>query len=610
MPSAAEAGHYRGMTDTPFSEKLSALRVEILNAGFDGFLVPMADEYQSEYVPPSAQRIEFLSGFTGSAGFIIVLIDKAAFFTDSRYTLQASQQVPTDLFSIFDSAEKTPLAWLAENLEKGAKIAYDPWLHTADGVERLKKALIPCEAEVFGVVENFIDKIWQDRPSAPMEPVYPYDIVYAGRRSADKKRSIAEELKKKNLAAALITDAASVAWLLNVRGNDVANTPLPLSRAIIYDDGRVDWFVDPRKVTNSLPEYLGGETVIHSLDDFAPALTMLAKQDKPVLLDPSHAASWISDYLKNENGKIECGQDPCELPKAIKNAVELDGIRAAHRRDGAALVKFFAWLDQHWQKGNLTERSVENKLASFREANNNYKGPSFDTISGAGEHGAIVHYRATQASDAPLKSGILFLLDSGGQYLDGTTDVTRTIALGAPSLEMRDRFTRVLKGHIALASVRFPEGTTGSDLDVLARQHLWEMGLDYGHGTGHGVGCYLGVHEGPQGISKRNQVALKPGMVVSNEPGYYKAGHYGIRIENLQTVTEILGFSESTRKYYGFETLTLVPIDRKLIETSLLTDTELKWINAYHLRVRQVLRSMLDESTAIWLEAATLSIER
>jgi Xaa-Pro aminopeptidase len=372
----------------------------------------------------------------------------------------------------------------------------------------------------------------------------------------------------------------------------------------------VQWFIDSRKVSEGLSHHVGEQVSIETPEKFTNALDALAHKDKPVLIDPSNAASWISDYLLKAGVKIERGEDPCELPKAIKNAVEIDGMRSAHRRDGAALVKFFTWLEQNWEKSKLTERSAENKLASFRETNNNYRGPSFDTISGAGEHGAIVHYRATSETDAPLRDGILYLLDSGGQYLDGTTDVTRTIALGTPSAEMCDRYTRVLKGHIALASIRFPEGTTGAELDVLARQFLWEVGLDYGHGTGHGVGCFLGVHEGPQGISKRNKTVLKPGMVVSNEPGYYKAGHYGIRIENLQTVVEILGLTQSDKKYYGFETLTLVPLDRHLINIEMLTDTELKWVNVYHLRVRQVLRSMMDEPTAIWLEAATTPIER
>jgi len=598
------------MKNPDFNARLFALRCQISAMGADGFLVPMADEYQSEYVPPCARRIAYLSGFTGSAGVIAVLQDKAAFFTDSRYTLQATQQLPKELFAVFDSAEKSPLTWLEENIKNGAQIAYDPWLHTSEGVERLIKALAKSGAKVLPVMQNPVDAIWHDRPPEPCEPIYPYELTYAGKSSADKRQEIAANFKKKNISAAIIADPSSIAWLLNVRGGDVANTPLPLSRAILHADASVEWFVDRRKITDALTSHLGDQIALVSPEKFPDALDKLAQAGDPILLDPSQVSSWITDHLRAANGKLEFGEDPCDLPRATKNSTEVDGIRAAHRRDGAALARFFAWLDQHWVADHLTELDAENKLATFRESNNNYRGPSFDTISGAGEHGAIVHYRATHATNAPLKSGQLYLLDSGGQYLDGTTDVTRTLAMGTPTSEMRDRYTRVLKGHIALAAIRFPEGTTGAELDVLARQYLWEIGLDYGHGTGHGVGCYLGVHEGPQGISKRNKVPLKAGMVVSNEPGFYKAGHYGIRIENLQTVVEMVGLAGSDRKMLGFETLTLAPLERKLIDVALLTDTELKWINAYHLRVRQVLRSMLDESTAIWLEAATLPVER
>jgi Xaa-Pro aminopeptidase len=590
------------------SAKLAALRGEILAAGFDGFLVPMADEYQSEYVPPCACRVAFLSGFTGSAGTVVVLKDKAAFFTDSRYTLQAAQQVPADIFAIFDIEKKMPLVWLQENSFAGAIIAYDPWLHSTEGVERLKTALAPKNATAVPVARNLVDIIWDDQPAPPTAPVVPHDIAYAGKSSVDKRQEIAAVLKQKNVAAVVIADASSVAWLLNLRGGDVANTPLPLSRAILKDDATAQWFVDARKVTETLQAHLGEQVEILPPEDFPGALGHLAREGRAVLVDPAHAPSWVTDYLRTADGKIEFGEDPCDLPRAIKNTVELDGMRAAHRRDGAALVNFLAWLDRRWESDHLTELDAERKLAMFREAGLNYRGLSFDTISATGEHGAIVHYRATEETNAPLMSGQLYLLDSGGQYLDGTTDVTRTVALGAPLAEARDSFTRVLKGHIALASVRFPEGTSGSDLDVLARQYLWAAGQDYGHGTGHGVGCYLGVHEGPQGISKRNKVPLKPGMVVSNEPGFYKAGHYGIRIESVLAVVPVVGLTDSERKILSFETLTLAPIDTRLIEPTMLTGAEVEWLNAYHQRVRQVLRPMIDDDVAKWLDAVTMPI--
>jgi Xaa-Pro aminopeptidase len=586
--------------------RLKALRAGLVKAGLDGFFVPMADEYQSEYVPASAQRIEFLSGFTGSAGFIIVLKDKAAFFTDGRYTLQASQQVPTNLFAVHDMAEKSPSEWLAENVRPGTKIGFDPWLHTADGIDRLKKAAAKTDARLVPVEQNPVDAIWDDRPAPPAEPVQAHEVAYAGKSSANKRAAIAAELKKNNLAAAVITDPASIAWLLNVRGNDVPNTPLPLSFGIIRDDGKVKWFVDPRKPAKDLDKHLGPDVEICDPRLLPDALDRLARETKPIRIDPAESAFWIVERLRTAGARLDTGDDPCVLPKACKNSVEIEGMKAAHRRDGAALTSFLAWLETEISGGTvLTEMAVEEKLAEFRGANNLYRGPSFNTIAGSGPNGAIVHYRATKASDRKLGSGELFLLDSGGQYLDGTTDVTRTIAIGKPSAEMRDRFTRVLKGHIALAAIRFPEGTTGSELDALARQYLWAAGLDYGHGTGHGVGSYLGVHEGPQGISRRNRVPLKPGMVVSNEPGYYKAGAYGIRIENLQVVNEVVGQAGGERKMLGFETLTLVPIDRNVIDIGMLTDEECAWLNNYHARVRESLRPMLDETSARWLDKAT-----
>ena len=585
---------------TDFYPRLSALRNQITKAGFDGFLVPMADEYQSEYVPASAQRIQFLSGFTGSSAFIVVLKEKAAFFTDGRYTLQAASQVPTELYTTHDITKLSPSEWLEKNLHAGAKIGFDPWLHTDDGVTRLKKSLAKCGALLVPSEYNLVDAIWTDRPEPPTEPIHPYDMTYAGQSSADKRAKIATDITGKKLDAAIITDTASVAWILNVRGNDVPNTPLPLSFLIIDKDGKVDWFVDARKITKELPTHLGADIHIRPIEAFATALD--AMSGKLVRIDLSESANWITERLRKAEAKIDNGEDPSALARACKNPVELEGMRGAHRRDGAAIASFFCWLNKQ-PAGSVSELQAEEKLAGFRAANNLYRGPSFDTIAGAGAHGAIVHYRATKETDAKLQSGQLFLLDSGGQYLDGTTDVTRTIAIGEPTAEMRDRFTRVLKGHIALASISFPEGTTGAELDVLARQHLWAAGLDFNHGTGHGVGSYLGVHEGPQGISKRNKVPLKPGMVVSNEPGFYKSGSYGIRIENLQTVVELPTLS-GERKMLGFEPLTLVPIDKNLIDNSLMSPADWEWLNTYHARVIKTLRPMVTSEVADWLKAA------
>jgi len=590
---------------SPFALRLQFLRDQLTQSSYDGFLVPMADEFQSEYVPASAQRIQFLSGFTGSAGFIIVLKDKAGFFTDGRYVLQAHQQVPTDLFQIYDSGVFSPTAWLIEHAPPYSKIAYDPWLHTAESITKLTKTMNEKNILLMAVTTNPIDAIWKDRPPAPTAPLVAYDIRFAGKSSSDKRAMIAEHLAKKNLSAAVLTDPTSVAWLLNIRGGDVANTPLPLSFAIVDAQGAVQLFVDPRKGAANLSHHLGCDVSILPIDQFSSALEHCGSYQLPIRIDPTEAASAIVDKLKSAHIKLDLGDDPCLLPKACKNDIEIEGMRAAHRRDGAALVTFLSWLEKAQIAGDVSEISADEKLASFRAQTPLYQGPSFDTISGVGAHGAIIHYRATPTTNRLLETGQLYLLDSGGQYLDGTTDVTRTIALGLPTQEMRDRYTRVLKGHIALAAIRFPEGTAGSDLDVLARQYLWAVGLDYNHGTGHGVGSYLGVHEGPQGISKRNHIALVPGMVVSNEPGYYKTGHYGIRLENLQLVTSSLDLPPAEKKMLGFESLTLVPFDRHLVDRSLLTEEERLWINTYHTKVRDQLNPLLDNNTRQWLDAAT-----
>lgn len=591
-----------------YAARLNALRDILRQSNYDGFLIPMADEYQSEYVPSSAQRIAFLCGFTGSAGFVIVLRGNAAFFTDGRYTLQAKQQIDSNLFEIYDSSEKAPSQWLEENVKPNMRVGFDPWLHTYDGIDRYKKTLSKKNAELIPVLTNPLDVVWTDRPSPPTAPIFAYDVIFSGKSSRDKRRNIAEQLTKNQLSAAVLTDPSSIAWLLNIRGSDVPNTPLPLSFAILRADASVKWFVHPRKITSGLAAHLGEDVEIEHIEQFLHALDRLAAESNPVHIDPSEAASQIVERLKEARVKLDLGDDPCTLPKACKNSVEVDGMRAAHRRDGAALVKFLCWLESAQTSGNVTELSAEAKLSEFRSEHKMYRGPSFDTIAGVGAHGAIVHYRATHVTNRTLETGQLFLLDSGGQYLDGTTDVTRTLSLGVPTAEMRDRFTRVLKGHIALASIRFPEGTTGGELDVLARQYLWAIGLDYSHGTGHGVGSYLGVHEGPQSISKRSKVPLLPGMVVSNEPGYYKAGEYGIRIENLQVIVPVTELISADRKIFGFESLTLVPIDRRLIENSLLTSSERQWLNSYHAHVRNTLCPLLDEDAAQWLDAATTEI--
>ena len=590
------------------TERARRLREELRRRGLDGFLIPRADEHQGEYVPANAERLRWLTGFSGSAGMAILLLDKAAIFVDGRYTLQVRDQVDVATFEPKHLIEEPPVRWIEQNLVKDAKLGYDPWLHTVDAVARLKAAVEKAGATLVAVEDNPLDAVWADRPDAPAAPVEPYPLEFAGEPAADKIKRLANALMNDDVSAVVLTMPDSVAWVFNIRGSDVPHTPLPLSFAILYEDDRADLFIDERKVGPEARAHLKPIATIHPRGKLAAALDELGQRKATVLIDPATCASAIYDRLVEAGAEVKRGTDPCELPKACKNDAEIKGTRAAHLRDGRALTKFLAWVGTEAPKGGVDEIAAAKKLEAFRAETNELRDLSFDTISGAGANGAIVHYRVTTATNLPLQRGDLFLLDSGGQYLDGTTDVTRTVAIGEASPEQRDRFTRVLKGHIAIATARFPVGTSGAQLDAFARIALWKAGLDYDHGTGHGVGAYLSVHEGPQRISKMGTVALKPGMIVSNEPGYYKTGAYGIRIENLLVVTPPSMIDGGERPMLGFETLTLAPIDLNCVERSLLTQEEAGWLNAYHARVREALTPGLNEATLAWLNEATRAI--
>ena len=583
--------------------RVAALRRLLAQDGLQGFAIPRADEHQGEYVPPHAERLAWLTGFTGSAGMAIVLAQKAAIFVDGRYTLQVGSQIDQAVFEVRHIAEQPASAWLRESLSGGGQLGYDPWLHTAQGAARLRTACTAVGAELVPVPKNPIDRLWQDRPGRPDAPFEIHPPELAGETSADKRSALAEELVARGVEAAVLTLPDSIAWLLNIRGRDVPRTPFPLSFAILRNDGGVSLFAAAGKVDGALAQHLGDSVTVEPPDAFEAALAGFA--GRKVLVDPATAADRIFQVLAAAGALVEREADPCQLPKACKNAVELEGARNAHRRDGAALTRFLAWLAREAPGGGVDELAAADRLERYRRDSNLLRDLSFDTISGAGPNGAIVHYRVTPETNRKLEPGTLYLVDSGGQYPDGTTDVTRTVAIGAPTDEMRRRFTLVLKGHIALARARFPAGTTGSQLDTLARMALWADGLDYDHGTGHGVGSYLSVHEGPQRISKApNSIALQPGMIVSNEPGYYRTGHYGIRIENLVAVRE-LDLDGAERTMLGFETLTLAPIDRSLIDRGLLTAEEAAWVDGYHARVRERIGPLVDPETAAWLEEAT-----
>jgi Xaa-Pro aminopeptidase len=592
-------------TDPSFGEKHTPLiRAAMARQGLDGFLIPHEDEHQNEYLPAANDRLAWATGFTGSAGAAVILKDKAAVFVDGRYTVQVREQVDPRLFEIRDLVEGGVPAYLREAARPGWKIGYDARLHSPDALHWLNAAATSAGATLTPVEDNPLDAAWGgDRPAQPQAPVSPQPLEYAGESSASKRARVGADLAKAGAEAAVITAPASIAWLFNIRGGDVIRSPLPLAQAILDADGTARLFLDPAKVTTDLPAWLGNEVSLETPNDLAPALASL--KGKRVLIDPAQSSAWYVTALQSTEAEVIRAADPCALPRACKNAVEIAGTKAAHVRDGAALTRFLHWLATEGQTNPPDEKSAVAKLEGFREETGMLRDLSFDTIAGAGPNGAMPHYRPTERSNLRVQSGSLLLVDSGGQYLDGTTDVTRTVAIGQPSDEMRQRFTLVLKGHLALARVRFPAGTTGSALDALARLPMWMAGLDYDHGTGHGVGVYLGVHEGPHRIAKQpNTVALQPGMIVSNEPGYYKEGGYGIRIENLQFVTPAAPIPGGERPMLGFEALTLAPIDRRLIDREILTAEEAAQLDAYHARVLTEIGPLVPDGVRAWLMEA------
>ena len=588
------------------AQRLAALRVAMSGANVDAYIVPHADEHQGEYVAAYAARLEWLTGFSGSAGLAIITKDAAAVFIDGRYTLQVRDQVDGRMYEYRHLIDEPPQMWLASQLKAGMRLGFDPRLHTPSGLTKIEDAARKAGAEPVPVSQNLIDTIWESQPSRPHGPVEIYPDKFAGRTAAQKQKLVVDWLKAERLDAFIFSALDSIAWLFNIRSDDVEFTPLALGYALLTDQGKGTLFVEAEKITPSLQQHLGADILLAPYDSVNAALLGRDGELKTIGVDRDTGSRWLVDCIKNVGFEAKISADPVTAIKARKTSEELDGVRAAHLRDGAALTKFLAWLSRDAPKGHLTEIEVADKLASFRAEANLYRGPSFATIAGAGGNGAIVHYRASPDSNATIKPDMLLLVDSGGQYLDGTTDVTRTVVIGTPTSEQKKRFTLVLKGHIALASARFVKGTTGSQLDALARHALWQEGLDYDHGTGHGVGTFLGVHEGPQRISKvGNTVALEPGMVISNEPGYYKTGEYGIRIENLVAVRAAQGPASAEKIIYEFETLTMAPIDVSLVDTSILTPSETMWLNAYHARVREVLAPLLDAETQDWLKNAT-----
>ncbi len=580
---------------------MSELRAELAKAGLAGFIVPRADEHQNEYVPPNAERLRWLTGFAGSAGVAVVLKDAAALFVDGRYTAQVKTQADASVFEFRHVVDEPPTEWIARKLKPGDKLGYDPHLHTPDAVARFAVACGKTGAALVAVDSNPIDAIWRDRPPAPLGAITPHPRRFAGESAGEKIARARKALTSSD--GLLISDPHNLAWLFNIRGSDVSYTPLPLGYGYLPHEGRPVVFVDGGKLTVKSRQSLSRQAEIRAPDALEGFIENLGRQGRRVAFDNATAQAYLTQVIERAGGKADVTADPVTLMKAAKNPVELAGARAAHERDGAAMARFLAWFAGEAPRGRLTEIDAVKALETFRSASPALRDISFPTIAGAGSNSAIPHYRVSEASNRKIGRGI-FLIDSGAQYEDGTTDITRTIAVGRPTSRMRDRFTRVLKGHIAVARAVFPPGTTGTQIDALARTALWRSGLDFDHGAGHGVGSYLSVHEGPQRLAKTGLTALAPGMIVSNEPGYYAAGAFGIRIENLVAV-ETRTIAGGERPMLGFETLTLAPIDLALVELKLLDADEIAWLDAYHARVRKTLAPLVDAPTRRWLVQAT-----
>ncbi|HEY1146091.1 MAG TPA: aminopeptidase P family protein [Allosphingosinicella sp.] len=590
-----------------YEARLAALREQLRSERLDGFVVPLTDEHMSEYVGSYAQRLAWLTGFKGSAGSAVVLPEEAAIFVDGRYTLQVRDQVSAEQWSYQSVPETSVADWLQQHAPEGGRIGYDPWLHTRDWVKKARAALADKGAELVAVGRNPIDAVWsgQPDPSPALLIVQPDD--FAGQSSASKRQAIADWLKGEKADAAVLSALDSIAWTFNIRGEDVSHTPVALSFALVHDDGTADLFVAPEKIGDDVRQHLGNGVRLHDRAAFEASLAGLG--GKAVVVDPERAVAAIFEALDQAGARIISRRDPSVLPKAIKNEAEIAGHKAAQARDGSAMVRFLHWLSVEAPKGGVDELKASDRLLSFRKACGDLRDLSFDTISGAGPNGAIVHYKASEETNRPLEMNSLYLIDSGGQYPDGTTDITRTVAIGTPTSEMRQRYTLVLKGHIAVSRARFPVGTRGAQLDTFARQYLWQAGLDYAHGTGHGVGSYLSVHEGPQRIAPAGSgqaggdEPLRAGMILSNEPGYYKTGEYGIRIENLILLVpvEIPG---AEKAMLGSEPLTWVPMDRTLIDLALLTAEERAWVDDYHARTLEIIAPRVDGEALDWLRRA------
>jgi Xaa-Pro aminopeptidase len=603
------------MTDhSEIRKRVASLRNKLAELNLDGFVVPRADVHQGEEVSASEERLTFISGFTGSAGSAVVLQDRASLFVDGRYTLQAKLQTPADCFEQVDLVETPPTAWLKSVVEQGTKIAFDPWLHTKAQVDSFKTACSDKGAELLAVDGNPIDQVWDEQPAKIATSVFVHPVERAGLESLRKIELITEVLEENSADLVVLSLPDSIAWLLNVRASDLRSTPVALSFVVVKKDGVLMWFIDEHRLSDEVKKHLPDSLTVCDPDNFE---TVLSSQNSVWQLDATSAPFQLFNLAEQNGNEVITAPDPVIALKAVKNSVELGGMRAAHDRDGVAVSRFVKWLSEEAlgrasSNDPVTELTAIQKLLEFRDEVKGFHSTSFDTICGSGSNGAIVHYRASEESNRSIQEGDLVLVDSGGQYLDGTTDITRVVVIGEPSADMKKHYTLVLKGHLALHAAVFPKGTSGQEIDCLARQYLWQEGLDYDHGTGHGVGAFLSVHEGPARIAKARGplVALTPGMVLSNEPGYYKAGEYGIRIENLEIVTARPDLGNDAREMMGFETLTFVPYEKRLIDVALLTSTEIKAIDLYHQEVWGKVSPGLSGGDLEWLKDQTQPLNK
>ena len=597
-------------------EKITALRDDLAARGLDGFIVPRTDAYQGEYVQAADERLAWLTGFTGSAGAAVILADKAMAMSDGRYTLQLKSQVDASVFALEDSQSTSPQAWAKNNLPEGARIGYDPRLHTAAQVAEMKKTLRAKKIELVPVDFNPVDAVWKNRPAVLESKVEIFPDTVAGRTATEKRDLVVAKIIEEGGHAVILPLPESVAWLLNIRGTDIPHNPFALSRAIVYADGSVDWFISSSRLSPAVRTHIGNHVRVRDPAEMEQALADIAAASKaagkPVLVDDNRAPVWFKMKLKDAGAEVESVEDPCLMPRACKTPAEQKSIIAAHVRDGVAVTRFLKWLDDEAPRGCLTELDIDTKLKEFRSLDPAFRDTSFDTIAGWAGNGAIVHYRATPEKYAKINPPGILLIDSGAQYNDGTTDITRTVTIGTPTDEQKKMYTLVLRGHIAASTARVPEGTNGAQVDAMARQPLWDAddGYDFDHGTGHGVGCYLSVHEEAASISKKSTGVFKPGMLISNEPGYYKENAFGIRIENLILVREDGMASDGRRRMLAFDTVTLAPHDRRLIVPEMMSDAELEWLNAYHDRVYRELSPHLDSAEKQWLRQATQPLKK